>query len=95
MVQEASAGLEQRVEVVVAEPQLSLAIGRRGQNVRLASQLTGWAIDIMTEDEESARRQKEFAERSQLFLVRGGVYRIREVAESLVIERQSLSPATR
>jgi N utilization substance protein A len=59
---------EQRVEVVVAEPQLSLAIGRRGQNVRLASQLTGWAIDIMTEDEESARRQKEFAERSQLFM---------------------------
>jgi N utilization substance protein A len=56
------------VEVVVAEPQLSLAIGRRGQNVRLASQLTGWAIDIMTEDEESARRQKEFSERSQLFM---------------------------
>ncbi|NWG54071.1 MAG: transcription termination/antitermination protein NusA [Hydrogenophilaceae bacterium] len=59
---------ERRVEVVVAEPQLSLAIGRRGQNVRLASQLTGWSIDIMTEDEESARRQKEFAERSQLFI---------------------------
>jgi N utilization substance protein A len=59
---------EQRVEVVVAEPQLSLAIGRRGQNVRLASQLTGWSIDIMTEDEESQRRQKEFAERSQLFM---------------------------
>ncbi|MBI1186385.1 MAG: transcription termination/antitermination protein NusA [Alphaproteobacteria bacterium] len=59
---------DRRVEVVVAEPQLSLAIGRRGQNVRLASQLTGWSIDIMTEDEESARRQKEFAERSQLFI---------------------------
>jgi transcription termination/antitermination protein NusA len=57
-----------RIEVVVAEPQLSLAIGRRGQNVRLASQLTGWDIDILTEQEESERRQKEFAERSQLFM---------------------------
>jgi transcription termination factor NusA len=53
---------------VVPEDQLSLAIGRRGQNVRLASQLTGWDIDIMTEDEESNRRQKEFAERSELFV---------------------------
>jgi transcription termination factor NusA len=52
----------------VPDDQLSLAIGRRGQNVRLASQLTGWDIDIMTEDEESDRRQKEFAERSQLFM---------------------------
>jgi N utilization substance protein A len=58
----------QRIEVVVPDDQLSLAIGRRGQNVRLASQLTGWDIDIMTEDEESERRQKEFAERSQLFM---------------------------
>ncbi len=58
----------QRIEVVVPEEQLSLAIGRRGQNVRLASQLTGWAIDIMTEDEESERRQKEFQERSKLFM---------------------------
>ena len=57
-----------RIEVVVPEDQLSLAIGRRGQNVRLASQLTGWDIDIMTEDEESNRRQKEFAERSELFV---------------------------
>ena len=57
-----------RLEVVVPEDQLSLAIGRRGQNVRLASQLTGWDIDIMTEDEESARRQKEFSERSELFV---------------------------
>jgi N utilization substance protein A len=57
-----------RIEVVVPEDQLSLAIGRRGQNVRLASQLTGWDIDIMTEDEESGRRQKEFAERSELFV---------------------------
>ena len=57
-----------RIEVVVPESQLSLAIGRRGQNVRLASQLTGWDIDILTEDEESERRQKEFAERTQLFM---------------------------
>jgi N utilization substance protein A len=57
-----------RIEVVVPESQLSLAIGRRGQNVRLASQLTGWDIDIMTEQEESERRQKEFTERSQLFM---------------------------
>jgi N utilization substance protein A len=59
---------ENRVEVVVDEQQLSLAIGRRGQNVRLASQLTGWTIDIMTEAEESERRQKEFAERTKLFM---------------------------
>jgi transcription termination/antitermination protein NusA len=57
-----------RVEVVVPDEQLSLAIGRRGQNVRLASQLTGWQIDIMTEAEESERRQKEFAERTNLFM---------------------------
>lgn len=57
-----------RIEVVVPETQLSLAIGRRGQNVRLASQLTGWDIDILTEAEESERRQKEFAERSNMFM---------------------------
>jgi N utilization substance protein A len=57
-----------RVEVVVGEAQLSLAIGRRGQNVRLASQLTGWSIDILTEAEESERRQKEFATRTELFV---------------------------
>src|SRR2546423_5897981 len=57
-----------RVEVVVPDDQLSLAIGRRGQNVRLASQLTSWQIDILTEQEESERRQKEFAERTQLFM---------------------------
>ncbi len=57
-----------RIEVVVPESQLSLAIGRRGQNVRLASQLTGWDIDILTEQEESERRQKEFNDRSQLFM---------------------------
>jgi N utilization substance protein A len=56
-----------RIEVVVPESQLSLAIGRRGQNVRLASQLTGWNIDILTEEEESQRRQKEFAERTAMF----------------------------
>ncbi len=57
-----------RVEVVVPDEQLSLAIGRRGQNVRLASQLTSWQIDILTEQEESERRQKEFAERTKLFM---------------------------
>ncbi|MDP4823053.1 MAG: transcription termination factor NusA, partial [Aestuariivirgaceae bacterium] len=57
----------ERIEVVVPDEQLSLAIGRRGQNVRLASQLTGWDIDIMTEAEESERRQKEFAERTARF----------------------------
>lgn len=58
----------ERIEVVVPDDQLSLAIGRRGQNVRLASQLTGWDIDILTEAEEAERRQKEFAERSQTFM---------------------------
>jgi N utilization substance protein A len=58
---------EERVEVVVPDEQLSLAIGRRGQNVRLASQLTGWQIDILTESQESERRQREFAERTALF----------------------------
>ncbi len=58
----------QRIEVVVPDEQLSLAIGRRGQNVRLASQLTGWDIDILTEAQESERRQAEFAERTALFM---------------------------
>ena len=58
----------ERIDVVVPDDQLSLAIGRRGQNVRLASQLTGWNIDILTEAEESERRQKEFVERSTLFM---------------------------
>jgi N utilization substance protein A len=57
-----------RIEVVVPDEQLSLAIGRRGQNVRLASQLTGWDIDILTEAEESERRQEEFRTRSQMFI---------------------------
>ena len=57
-----------KIEVVVPEEQLSLAIGRRGQNVRLASQLTGLDIDIMTEEQESARRQAEFELRTKLFV---------------------------
>ncbi len=58
----------QKIEVVVPDEQLSLAIGRRGQNVRLASQLTGLDIDILTEAEESTRRQAEFAEHTRLFV---------------------------
>ena len=58
---------EERVEVVVPDEQLSLAIGRRGQNVRLASQLSGWQIDIITEQQDSERRQQQFTERTQLF----------------------------
>jgi N utilization substance protein A len=59
---------QRRIEVVVPDDQLSLAIGRRGQNVRLASQLTGWDIDILTEAEESERRNEEFRSRSQMFI---------------------------
>ena len=58
----------ERIEVVVPDAQLSLAIGRRGQNVRLASQLTGWDIDILTEQEESERRQAEFQNRTKMFM---------------------------
>jgi N utilization substance protein A len=58
----------ERIEVVVPDQQLSLAIGRRGQNVRLASQLTGWDIDILTEQEESERRQAEFENRTRMFI---------------------------
>ena len=57
-----------RIEVVVPDDQLSLAIGRRGQNVRLASQLSGWDIDILTEAEESERRQEEMRSRTELFM---------------------------
>jgi N utilization substance protein A len=57
-----------KIEVVVPDEQLSLAIGRRGQNVRLASMLSGWDIDILTEEEESRRRQEEFNTRSQIFI---------------------------
>jgi transcription termination/antitermination protein NusA len=59
---------QQRIEVVVPDDQLSLAIGRRGQNVRLASQLTGWDIDILTEAEESERRTEEVNSRSSMFI---------------------------
>ena len=74
----------ERIEVVVPESQLSLAIGRRGQNVRLASQLTGWDIDILTEQEESERRQKEFNDRSQLFMASFDVDEV--IAQLLVTE---------
>ncbi|MGB7404102.1 MAG: transcription termination factor NusA [Pacificimonas sp.] len=59
---------DNRIEVVVPDEQLSLAIGRRGQNVRLASQISGHQIDILTEEEESARRQEEFTTRSTMFM---------------------------
>jgi transcription termination/antitermination protein NusA len=58
----------ERISVVVPDQQLSLAIGRRGQNVRLASQLTGWDIDILTEQEESERRQADFEKRTKMFM---------------------------
>jgi N utilization substance protein A len=74
----------QRIEVVVPDEQLSQAIGRRGQNVRLASQLTGWDIDILTEAEESERRQTEFNERSAMFIEKLDVDEM--VAQLLVSE---------
>ena len=74
----------ERIEVVVPDEQLSLAIGRRGQNVRLASQLTGFDIDIMTEAQESERRQAEFAVRTQLFMETMNVDEM--VAQLLVAE---------
>ena len=74
----------QRIEVVVPDEQLSLAIGRRGQNVRLASQLTGWDIDILTEAEESERRQEEFRQRTRMFVDALDVDEV--VAQLLVIE---------
>lgn len=90
---------EKRMDVVVAEDQLSLAIGRRGQNVRLASMLSGWDIDIMTEAEESERRAEEFKTRSTLFisaldvdeviahlLVAEGFTKIEEIAETPIEE---------
>ena len=73
-----------RIEVVVPDEQLSLAIGRRGQNVRLASQLTGFDIDILTEAQESERRQAEFAERSNMFMETMNVDEM--VAQLLVAE---------
>ena len=90
---------KKRMDVVVAEDQLSLAIGRRGQNVRLASILTGWDIDIMTDEEESQRRAEEFNTRSTLFmealdvddmiaqlLVSEGFTSLEEIAETPVDE---------
>ncbi len=57
-----------RIEVIVPDEQLNIAIGRRGQNVRLASQLTGWTIDILSQSEESERRTREFREATQMFM---------------------------
>jgi N utilization substance protein A len=62
-----------RVEAIVPDDQLSLAIGRRGQNVRLASKMTGWSIDVMTEEQESKRRGEEFANTTELFVSKMGV----------------------
>src|SRR6187397_1501464 len=92
-----------RIEVVVPDDQLSLAIGRRGQNVRLASQLTGWDIDILTEAEESERRQKETRERTELFkealdvddviahlLVAEGYAAVEDISDSAIEDLQSV-----
>jgi N utilization substance protein A len=92
-----------KMEVVVPDDQLSLAIGRRGQNVRLASQLSGWYIDILTEAEESERRQEEFKSRSDHFikaldiddviahlLVAEGFDNIEDIAETSIKELSSL-----
>jgi transcription termination/antitermination protein NusA len=88
-----------KLEVVVSEEHLSLAIGRRGQNVRLASMLTGWDVDVLTEEEESKRRAEEFATRSALFiqgldiddviahlLIAEGFTQIEEIAETPIEE---------
>src|SRR5271163_548523 len=90
---------QRRIEVVVPDDQLSLAIGRRGQNVRLASQLTGWDIDILTEAEESERRQQELSTRTALFvealavddviahlLVTEGFTKVEQIAETSIDE---------
>jgi len=95
--------VKKRLDVVVPEEQLSLAIGRRGQNVRLASILTGWYIDILTEAEESKRRQEEFEQRSALFiqaldvddviarlLIAEGFTRVEEIAETPLNELGSI-----
>lgn len=94
---------KRRLDVVVPDEQLSLAIGRRGQNVRLASILTGWYIDILTEEEETKRRQEEFAARSALFiealdvddviarlLIAEGFNKVEEVAETPIEELASI-----
>ena len=92
-----------RMEVVIPDDQLSLAIGRRGQNVRLASQLTGWFVDILTEAEESEKRQEEFTERSKIFIealdiddviahlmVSEGFVTISDIAEASIEELMSI-----
>ena len=92
-----------RMEVVIPDDQLSLAIGRRGQNVRLASQLTGWFVDILTEAEESEKRQEEFLERSKIFIealdiddviahlmVSEGFVTISDIAEASIEELMSI-----
>lgn len=92
-----------RLDVVVPDEQLSLAIGRRGQNVRLASILTGWSIDILTEEEESKRRAEEFAAWSTLFmnaidvddviarlLIAEGFRKVEDIAETSVVEMGSI-----
>ena len=92
-----------RMEVVVPDDQLSLAIGRRGQNVRLASQLTGWFVDILTEAEESEKRHEEFSERSKIFIdaldiddviahlmVSEGFVTISDIAEASIEELMSI-----
>ena len=92
-----------RMEVVIPDDQLSLAIGRRGQNVRLASQLTGWFVDILTEAEESEKRQEEFSERSKIFIealdiddviahlmVSEGFITVSDIAEASIEELMSI-----
>ena len=94
---------KKRMDVVVPEEQLSLAIGRRGQNVRLASMLVGWDIDIMTEEEEATRRQEEFRARSEAFiealdidemivqlLIAEGFSSVREISETPVEEMMEI-----
>ena len=94
---------KKRMDVVVPEEQLSLAIGRRGQNVRLASMLVGWDIDIMTEEEEANRRAEEFKSRSELFinaldidemiaqlLIAEGFSSVREIGETPVEEMMEI-----
>ena len=98
---------KKRMEVVVPEEQLSLAIGRRGQNVRLASMLTGWDIDILTEAEESSRRAEEFKIRSSLFmealdvdeviahlLVAEGFTKVEEIADAEMSELNTIEGFT-
>ncbi len=82
-----------KIEVIVPDDQLSLAIGRRGQNVRLAASLLGWDIDIMTETQESERRTAEFAERSQFFIEALDVDEV--IAQLLVAEGFSMAEEIR